>query len=122
MMNKELFAKFIDELNESNVECPYDFKKEIDGKIYQLDFVDCQNWHDEIVDGNEYGSMHEVFKLVHCTNEDPIKRECNWYALHIIDHSSDGTYSHKLIPMTKVTTYHPEVVIPPHEEEHYIFI
>lgn len=123
MMTKKAFTKFINELNESGTGNIEGFKKEVDGKIYQLSLIDYQKWHDEVVDGEEFQTNHAVFQLVHYTEEDPIKQECNWYALKVYDRKDlDEYYAHKLIPMTKEITYHPEVVIPPHEEEHFIFI
>lgn len=122
MMTKELFSQFIEELNDSDVQNISDFKKKIDERIYRLQLINNQSWHDDIEDGVEFETKHGVFQLVYYTNEDPIKRECNWYALKIVDSDNNGEYFHRLIPMIKTKTYHPEVIIPPHEEEHFIFI
>ncbi|WP_418583563.1 hypothetical protein [Holdemanella porci] len=122
MMTKKAFVKFINELNESSPRSVEGFKKEIDGKIYQLFPLDSQMWHDEIADGKEYYTNHTLYQLAHHTKKDPTRKECNWYALRMADEVDGDMYMHKLIPMTKTTTYHPEVIIPPHEEEHYIFI
>lgn len=123
-MTKELFAQFIEELNETNVEYAPGrwFRKKIGDRIYQLELIDDQRWHDSIESGVEFETKHGVFQLVYYTEEDPIKQECNWYALKIVDADKNGERYRHFIPMTKVVTYHPEVVIPPHEEEHYIFI
>ena len=136
MMNKKKFAEFIDNLNQQVVNNKHQqteyldiegYKVEYDGKTYHLIQIDDQRPHDEICDNDnkklEYSTINTVFQLVYNIPEDDICRECNFYALSIRDFTPDKkVYFHDLIPMIKVKTYHPEVVIPPHEEENYIFL
>lgn len=125
MMTKKKFIKFVENANKNPLGY-LAYSEVIDGKSYFFDECSDQGWHDELVSiersQEEYQTNHAVYQLVSRELTGNLKQECNFYALRIIDCSDTKRFCHDLIPMIKTTTYHPEVVIPPHEEEHFVFI